>query len=62
MYLANAVDEQMDHTAAIVSHMPIFHRARVIHSHAYDFLQLAKYLCQKSKIFYDRENSVLFIV
>jgi len=44
------VDEEMDHTAVIVIQMQILHRPRVIRSHAYDFLQLTKYMCQKSEI------------
>ena len=50
-----------DHTTVIVIKITIFPRARVVHSHAYYFLPLAKYLCQESKIFYDSEKSFLFI-
>jgi hypothetical protein len=36
--------------------------AMVIHSHAYHFLQLTNYLCQKSKILYGIQKSFLFII
>ena len=62
MYLPNAVSEQMDHTVAIIIQMTIFHRPRVIHRHACDFLQLTKYMCQKSKLYYGSGISILFIV
>ena len=45
-----------EHTTFIVIKMPIFHSARVVHSHAYNSLQLAKYLWQKSKIFMAVKN------